>query len=424
MSRMSSLVCLILKSMSTAESERSGATIYFLGGLQLLSWGTSFYIFGLTLVPIENELGLSRSSAALAFPLALLFEGLCSILVGTWIARRLSAHVMAGGSLLAGVGLLFLSQASSLLQFQFAWALIGASFACTLYTPLFSLIATEYPATYRSKVTIISLITGFSSTLFLPIGGWLMVEVGWRNCLLLYAMLNIFCCAPVHWYALKAIRRTAALPMLTIPRSPAASSAYPGAPDLARRRLMIYVCLAVFTSAIGALSATLAAHLIPMLMERGERAETALLAPAAIGALQTISRLPMLLSSAEGKVHQLNFGLILLFPIAMLLLQTSDESGALLVAFVMLYGVAHGGWTIVRATAVPQYLGPQGAAVLNGTIAFWATAGRIALPALVALLWTPAKGYGHGYWILLAVAVLGFVSYALAQRIYFSERDA
>lgn len=418
---MSSLVCLLPKSMNANQSERSSSTIYVLAGLQLLSWGTCFYIFGLTLVPIANDLGLNRGSAALAFPLALLFEGLCSVIVGKWIARQLGAHVMAGGSLLAGVGLLVLCHANSLLHFQVAWALIGASFACTLYTPLFSLIATEYPATYRSKVTIISLVTGFSSTLFLPIGGWLMQEMGWRNCLLLYAMLNIFCCAPGHWLALKAARRTVSSPMLTAASGATDAPSHPGAPKYARHKLQIYVCLAVFTSATGALSATVAAHLIPMLMDRGMTAETALLAPAAIGALQAFSRLPMLMTIADEKVDQLNFALILLFPVSILLLQASEQRGALLVAFVILYGVAHGGWTIVRATAVPQYLGPEGTAVSNGTIAFWATVGRIALPALVAFLWTPNRGYGHGYWLLLVVAVLGFLAYALAQRIYFKK---
>ena len=410
--------------MAAAESERGSAAIYVLAGLQLLSWGTSFYIFGLLLVPIENDLGLGRRAAALAFPLALLFEGLCSVVVGTWIARRLGAHVMAGGSLLAGAGLLVLSEASSLLQFQIAWALIGASFACTLYTPLFSLIATEYPVTYRDKVSLISLITGFSSTLFLPLGDWLMAEVGWRQCLLLYAMLNVFLCAPGHWFALKTIRCTAASSVPAANSGSATAPARSDTPDLARRRLKIYICLAVFTSAIGALSAMVAAHLIPMLMERGVPAGTALLAPAAIGALQTVSRLSMLTSSMRGKVHQINFALVLVFPVAMLLLQVSGKNVTLLVLFVILYGVAHGGWTIVRETAVPQYLGLRDAAVLNGTIAFWATVGRIALPALVAFLWTSNQGYGYGYWILLAVAVVGFLAYALAQKIYFGEQNA
>lgn len=401
--------------MKTPESKRTRATIYVLAGLQLISWGTSFYVFGLTLVPIESDLGLSRNSTALAFPLALLFEGLCSVLVGRWIARRLGAYVLAGGALLAGAGLLVLSQASSLLQFQVAWTLIGASFACTLYTPLFSLIATEYPTTYRSKVTVISLVTGFSSTLFLPVGGWLIADLGWRSCLLIYAALNIFLCAPGYWVAISAIRPTAPQPMRTISSFEAR---FPDTREVAHRRLKIYTYLVVFTSAIGALSATVAAHLIPMLIERGIAAHTALLAPAAIGALQTFARLPILLGSVEGKIHQFNFILILLFPIALLLLYFSGMSETLLASFVLLYGVAHGGWTIVRATAVPQYLGTQGAAVLNGTIALWATVGRIALPALVAFLWTPSLGYLYGYWALLVVAVLGFFAYALAQRIY------
>jgi MFS family permease len=404
--------------MGSVEPKTSGLAICVLAAIQLVSWGTCFYVFGLTLVPIETDLGLSRGSTALAFPAALLLEGLCSVIVGRWIARNLGAHVMGGGSMLAGAGLWMLSQANSLLQFQAAWALIGASFACTLYTPLFSLIATEFPTSYRRKVTAISLITGFSSTLFLPLGGWLMAEIGWRNCLLLYAMLNILLCAPGHWFALKAIHSTTGS---FIHAAAVGQAAGTQAPVASHGRRHIYVYLAVFTSAIGALSATMAAHLIPMLMERGVPAEIALLAPAAIGALQTLSRVPMLVGCMDGKVHHLNFALILIFPVAILLLQAAGADSFLLIIFVVLYGVAHGGWTIVRATAVPQYLGPQGAAVINGTIAFWGTIGRITLPALVAFLWTSDQGYGDGYWLLLAVAILGFLAYALAQKTYFGR---
>ena len=416
---MSSLVSLLRKRMKTVESARTRAIIYIVAGLQLISWGTGFYVFGLTLVPIEHDLGLSRSSASLAFPLALLFEGLCAVLVGRWIARGQGAYVLSGGSLLMGVGLAVLSQANTLLQFKVAWVLIGASFACTLYTPLFSLIATEFPTTYREKITVISLVTGFSSTLFLPIGGWLIAEVGWRDCLLIYSALNIFLCAPGYFLALSAIRPSPSSSTIVASESYSESSVGRGT---AHRRLKIYVCLAVFTSAIGALSSTVAAHLIPMLTERGLASHTALLAPAAIGALQTFARVPMLLGTMEGRIHQFNLGLILLFPAAILMLYFSGMSVALLVCFVVLYGVAHGGWTIVRATAVPQYLGTQGAAIWNGKIALWATGGRIALPALVALLWTPSQGYSYGYWALMFVSGLGFIAYALAQKTYFADK--
>lgn len=408
--------------MRRTDSRPETLSIGALGFIQVISWGTSFYVFGLTLAPIEAELGLSRSAAAMAFPLALLFEGLCAVAVGGWIARGLGGHVMTGGSLLAGAGLCILSQSTSLLQFHAAWALLGASFACTLYTPLFSWITTAYPGSYQRKVTIISLITGFSSTLFLPLGGWLIVTYGWRQCLLSYAFMNFMLCAPGYWLALRAIRfNTGVQPAVTLERK---VNYPPEGLGLFSRRSKIFACLAIFTSAIGALSATMAAHLIPMLTERGVASEIALLAPAAIGALQTLSRIPMLMGGMVRRVHQLNFFLILMFPLAMFLLQKSGTNEILLIAFVVLYGIAHGGWTIVRATAVPQYLGAEGAAVMNGKIAFWATMGRIVLPAVVAFLWTADHGYAYAYWILLGVACLGFLAYALAQKNYFDRSVA
>lgn len=403
--------------MGTTESQANGLAIALLAAIQLISWGTCFYTFGLILIMVETDLGMGRSSAALAFPLALLFEGVCSIFVGRWIACGLGGHVMAGGSLLAGAGLWTLGHANSSLEFHAAWVLIGASFACTLYTPLFSLISMRFPLSYRRKVTAISLITGLSSTIFLPLGSWLMAEIGWRHCLIFYAMLNFLLCAPGQWFALRSIR----------PESLNAGHAEK-APDsnvdiFIPGNRKIYICLAVFTSAIGAVSATVAAHLIPMLMGRGVSLEASLMAPAAIGALQILSRVPMLIWRMEKNLHQANFCLILIFPLAMALLQLSGTSHHLLMLFIMLYGIAHGGWTIVRATAVPLYLGVQGAEIINGKIAFWSMTGRIGLPALVALLWNSNQGYYYGYWLLLMTSILGFFSYSMAQKICLNNAN-
>jgi MFS family permease len=393
--------------------------VHALGALQLISWGTAFYIFGLTLVTIEKDLGLSRNSTAFVFPLALLFEGLFSVLAGRLIARQLGRYVMTVGSLLGGAGLFVLSQATSLMQLQVAWALVGASFACTLYTPLFSIFVTDYPTAYRSKVTTVSLITGFSTTIFLPLGGWLMAEMGWRDCLLMYAMINIFFCAPAHWYLLKWIQPQERV-LLHATANEVTALVHPlGWPNASGYRFKVYSLLAVFVSSIGAISVTLSAYLIPMLIEQGLSMETALLAPAAIGTLQIVSRLLMLRQMTEKNVHRLNAFLIVLFPLAIFLLQASGKSVSILLVFIAVYGAAHGGWTTVRATAVPQYLGAHGAALSNGTIAAWATVGRIALPALVGLTWTSAQGYANGYQFMLIVSLLGLGCYVLAQLTYF-----
>lgn len=65
----------------------------------------------------------------------------------------------------------------------------------------------------------------------------------------------------------------------------------------------------------------------------------------------------------------------------------------------------------------------QGAAIINGEIAFWSTIGRIGLPALLAFLWNPIQGYDYGYWLLLIVAILGFLSYAVAQKVGLNNKN-
>ena len=70
---------------------------------QLVSWGSTYYLFALLMTPVEQALGLSRAESSLAFSLALLVEGLLAYPVGRWIDRGHERAVMSGGSALAAI---------------------------------------------------------------------------------------------------------------------------------------------------------------------------------------------------------------------------------------------------------------------------------------------------------------------------------
>ena len=147
---------------------------------QLISWGSVFYGFALFMEPVERSLGLDRAQSSLAFSLALLAEGLAAYAIGRWIDRGHERTVMAGGSLLLGLGLLAQGMASSLAGFYAAWLTLGLGMAATLYTPVFAVVTRRFPGDYRRAIITLTFLGGLASTVFIPLTDALIRTLGWR----------------------------------------------------------------------------------------------------------------------------------------------------------------------------------------------------------------------------------------------------
>jgi hypothetical protein len=100
--------------------------------------------------------------------------------------------------------------------------------------------------------------------------------------------------------------------------------------------------------------------------------------------------------------------------IAALLAGAGHAWAALL--FVLLYGLGNGMLTIVKGTAIAQYVNREHVASLNGALGLPTALARALSPFLLGLLWTPAAGYSRGLWLLLAMGVAAVLALFAAQR--------
>ena len=91
---------------------------------------------------------------------------------------------------------------------------------------------------------------------------------------------------------------------------------------------------------------------------------------------------------------------------------------ALVSVFVLLYGMGNGMQTIVKGTAIAQYVNRDHVASLNGALGIPLALARAAapLPLPLGLLWTRQAGYRYGLWLLLGLSCVALVSLLLAQR--------
>jgi MFS family permease len=84
--------------------------------------------------------------------------------------------------------------------------------------------------------------------------------------------------------------------------------------------------------------------------------------------------------------------------------------------FVLLYGLGNGMLTIVKGTAIAQYVNRDHVASLNGALGLPTALARALAPWLLGLLWSQDSGYTRGLWLLLSMSLAAVLALLLAQR--------
>lgn len=387
---------------------------------QLISWGSVFYLFALLLEPLEAELGHSRAAVSLAFSLGLLMEGALGFAVGRWIDRGFERRVMSLGSAVLALGLLGLSQVHTLSGLYLAWLVLGAGLSATLYNPAFAIVTRRFPTEFRRAIIMLTFLGGLASTVFIPFMAWLFHHLGWRHALWVLAGLHAGVCLPLHAWLLRRTNtpaRTAPLP-----RAPAmASPDRAAASDTGRWQDLLHTpvfwMLGVFTVLMMGITTALPAHLIALLRERGLNDAWAVAIPASIGALQVLGRAVLYATERRLDVHAANRLIPCLIPLGLLALLAASQHPWAVWAFVALYGLGNGMITIVKGTAMAQYVSHAHMATLNGWLALPSAMARAAAPWLLGVLWSPAGGYTVSLWVLLALSLVAVAALFAVQRL-------
>ena len=392
---------------------KNNHTVAWLSLGQLVSWGSIFYTFALVMAPLESELNLSRAQSSMAFSLALLVEGLLAYPVGRMIDRGHERAVMTCGSLLAGVCLLFHSRVTDLFEFYAAWAGLGAAMACVLYSPAFAVVTRRYPGNFRRAIITMTFLGGLASTVFLPFTAWMIATWGWRAALIALAAFHFFLCSPLHAFVLK----NAPQPLPQPAQAHGAASA--GISRFIWKAPFLLVGL--FVVLMMAVTAALPAHMVSLLRENGLNAAWAIALPASIGVIQVLGRLLLYFFEHHFDLHLANRLIPMLIPVGLIFLLAAPLLGEKqawgVVLFVVFYGLGNGMITIVKGTAIAQYVNQDNVASLNGVLGVPIALARASAPLMLGLMWSPLEGYAQGLWLLIALSATGVVALVMAQKI-------
>jgi MFS family permease len=390
---------------TAADAEENGGwgLVWALSVAQLVSWGALYYSFSLFVVPMEQELGWSRSVLNGALSMGLLTAGLCAYPVGSWIDRHGGRWVMTACATLGVVLLLLWSVVTDAAAFYVIWLGMGIALSGTLYEPCFAVLTRTFPRTYRTKITALTLVGGFASTVFIPLAQVFIEVLGWRHALVALAGCVLAVSVSVHAFWL----RDGAAP------GPAAAKDEAAHRSAVRRALRhpAFWGLAVSFTAYYTTFTALTFHLIPLMTEWGVPSATMLAVIATIGPAQVAGRVVLLAIGRRMPTVTMGRIVTFLFPISVLLLIVLPPSTPALFLFATVYGAGNGVMTILRGTAVADLLWREGYGAVNGALSLPATFARSGSPYLAALLWQFAGGYGAVLWSVVlggAIGVLGF----------------
>jgi MFS family permease len=374
---------------------------------ETVSWGILYYAFAVFLVPMQHELGYSAAQLTGAFSLGLGVSGVAGIAVGRYLDRHSPRALMTGGSI-AGALLVFAwSRVDGLAAFYALWAVLGLVMAAVLYEPAFTVLAKHFPsaAERRRAMTAMTLVAALASFIFLPLAQALTDAHGWRDALVILAVILAAVTVPLHAIVLREAprRRERATP------STAASAAL-------RSRPFWLLSGAFFLASVAAVA--MMVHAIPFLLERGYGAGFAAFAVGLVGISQIPGR--VVFSVAAGRLAA-EWSTALVFALIAAgigLVVALDTTWAVVLGLVVL-GMGNGMATLARATVIADLFGPREYGAIAGVAALTTTAARAAGP-FAAALYAAAVGYVSLLWSLAAIsavaAVLAYRAESVAQR--------
>jgi MFS family permease len=410
-------------SQAAASSTRAGwrvrltdpmvSAVLALGITQITAWGTSYYCLGVLAGPISQDTGWSRGFVFLGFTVALLTMGLASSTVGRAIDRHGGRAVMTLGTVFVSAGLFALAHVNGQAAYLAVWVFLGLGMRLCLYDAAFAALVQVAPSRGRMAISYLTLFGAFASSVFWVVGHALNEQVGWRQTLVLFALINLVVCLPLHWLGL-ARRETAeaAAP------AGAATATVDGPPLEGRARSVAIVLFALIMSLNGFVFGVISVQLVPLLEAAGLVTAAAVWVASMKGVAQFAGRVVEIIFARN--LRAITVGVL---PPSLLLLLAGTGSLPLIVAFTLLMGASQGVITIVRG-AVPL--------VLFGAKGYGAVLGVIATPVLVVNAASPTVfawivdrwGWGTGRASLLVGCSAAWLAMELMSRWYERRRAA
>jgi MFS family permease len=375
---------------------------------ETVSWGILYYAFAVFLIPMQRELGFSTAQLTGAFSLALLVSAVAGIAVGRYLDHRSPRGLMTTGSIAAAALVFAWSHVQGLAAFYSLWIAIGVVMAIVLYEPAFTVLAKWFPdaGERRRAMTALTLVAALASFIFLPLSQALVDAHGWRDALVILAVVLGAITIPLHALALR--RAPEPRPGASLEHAEPSVAAR----DALRSLPFWLLSTAFFLGTVTGIAMTI--HAIPFLLERGYSAAFAAFAVGLVGVSQIPGRAVFAVIGARMPREVAISTVFVLIASGIGVIVGVDATPAVLAGLVLL-GMGNGMATLARATAIADLYGGSAYGTINSVAAAATTAARAAGP-VAAALYAAMSGYVALLWTLAGIAGIAALLAYRAER--------
>jgi MFS family permease len=395
-----------------------------LGITTIISYGTTQYLFGVLVVPIDMTFHWGRASISGAYALGLIVAGLLGLPIGYLVDRWGARLLMSSGSALAGLALIGLSRVQGIFQLYLLWSGgLGLAMALTLYPVTFTVVANWFVRKRGSALAILTLVGGLSSPIYIPLAGTLVAHSGWRATFVVLGLSQLVIALPLHAIFLRRHPEDSGLspdgePALPLPTD----TPLPGTTLAEALRSPDFWMLTAALSLVMLGSTVVFVHQVAFMISRSYNAVLAATLSGMLGLVSLPGRYVFNMLSARISAQKLLMLSVVTQAVGIVVLVQASSLGWLIL-YVILYGTAYGAFSPLRASVMAEHfgrraygaitavqgipvavcagLGPLAAGWLYDVLhhyelAFWLCAGAFLLAALGLLVTAPPRPNPEG----------------------------
>lgn len=389
-----------------------------LGITTIISYGTTQYLFGVLVVPLDATFGWGRASISGAYTLGLIVAGLLGMPIGALVDRWGARLLMSAGSALAALALFGLARMDTLWQFYLLWSGgLGLAMALTLYPITFTVVANWFVRKRGKALAVLTLLGGLSSPICIPLSGALVAHVGWRVTLVVLALSHLLIALPLHALLLRRhpedlgfspdgepalhMRADAPLPGATMPEAL-------GSP--------VFWMLTTSLALVMLGSTIVFVHQVAFMIARGTDAVLAATLSGLLGLASLPGRYVFNILSSRISPQKLLTLSVVAQAAGIVVLVLAGTSLAWLLLYVLIYGSAYGAFSPLRASVMADHFGRRAygaiTAVQGIPVALCAGLGPLAAGWLYDML----HHYELAFWLCAAAFLLAAIGMALVPQ--------
>lgn len=376
--------------------------------IALYMGGIIFYGFTAIFEPIANELGWSYTQISFAASLRGLEISLLAPLLGMLTDRWGPRRLIFSGAVITAVGLIFLSQATSLGTFYGAFVIIAIGMSGCSMTVLMTATANWF----HRKVGLASgiAVSGFGlGGLLIPVIVRLIEMYEWRMTMTILAWGVLVIVLPMSLLFRHKPEQYGYLPdgkvesPVTLDNGPNLSPAVEvdfKAKQALKTSTFWHIALA-FTFHTMLISATVT-HIMPYLSSIGVARVRSSLIATALPLISIGGRIGLGWLGDKVNRRQITAGAFAMMGLGMLFFGYASNAGIWLLApFLILFGTGYGGASVLRAALAREYFGRTNFGTIFGLIMGISLLGSIVGPPLAGWVYDNWGSY-QGIWFVFA----------------------